>query len=214
MIRLIGIQRILAIVLLAALVVLLFLYTKFLMEPGIRITQAELSKNRGEIAEMRDNIDKLMQGMQLFQTQKDDFLYIESLGFFDDQNRVEARRRLNLMREESDLLSAKYTIKQARSIDNEQATEAGYKILNTEIDFTFEALDDGDIYNFIYLLNYGFPGLITIEKLTMAREKEITQPLLRKIGNGEYEPLVRGALKVSWITMVPDSAVETRGETQ
>lgn len=212
MVRLIGVRRILGILALAALLVLLFFYSNFLMKPGIQLSQQQLMKNKAEVSEMSNDIDKLTQGIELFTTQKDEFLSIKELGFFDPQDRVEARRRLNAMQEESRLLSAKYTIKQARSAKNEKAAAAGYKVLDTEIDFEFEALEDTDIYNFIYLLNYGFPGMVQIDALSLVRDVEITQPLLRNIGNGDYEALVTGSMRVSWITMVPDSSLSVQEE--
>ena len=213
MVRLIGIRRILAIVLLAAFLVILFLYNSVLMKPDIRQMQQELARSKAEVAEMGVNIDKLMQGIELFKSQESEFLQIQKFGFFDDQDRVEARRRLNLMQKESRLLSAKYTIMQAVDQENEKAQEAGYKEIATEISFELEALDDTDIYNFIYMLNYGFPGQVSITSLAMSREKEITQPLLRKIGVGETEPLVKAGLKVNWTTMIPDGTLSSvRGQ--
>lgn len=214
MIRLVGIRRIFAILLLLGLVVLLMSYTLVLAKPGLRKAQQELIKHKADIAEMTSNIDKLTQGIERFTTQKDYFEQIQKFGFFDPQNRVEARRRLNLMQKESRLLSAKYTIKQAIAAKSEKAAVANYKVLDTEIAFTFEALEDIDIYNFIYLLNYGFPGQIAIEELSISRDQEITQPLLRNIGIGDYEPLVKGELKVIWTTMVPEDSVADGGDQQ
>lgn len=207
MIRVIGLRRFLLLAFLGGFLVVLFLYGQYILQPELIQQQRRLSSNQSEVNEMKTNMDKLVKGISLFEEQKNKFNIVRQYGFFDQQNRVETRQRLNAMQKESRLLSAKYTIKQATTEESDIAKEAGYKILNTEISFVLASVEDLDIYNFIYLMNYGFPGQISIEELTISRDKEVTQPLLRQIGVGEAKPLVQANLKVSWRTMVVDESL-------
>ena len=214
MIRVIGLQRVLILVLLAVLLGALFFYGMFVLKPEIVREQRELALNQSKISEMTANMDKLVQGMELFTEQKEEFEVIQKYGFFDPQNRVLARQHLNLMQKESRLLSAKYTIKPAVTEKNKIALEAGYKVLNTDIEFILEAIEDLDIYNFIYLLNYGFPGQISIKELKISRDQEVTQPLLRQIGVGKATPLVKAVFLVNWRTMVADDSLSISSEEE
>jgi len=207
MIRIIGMQRFLLLLILGGMLAGLFLYDWYVLKPDLLKHQRELSANHSAINEMRTNMDNIVQGMALFEEQKSQFEDVRQYGFFDLQDRVATRKRLNAMQKESRLMSAKYTIKQAVIEEGGPAEEAGYKLLNTEIIFSLSGLEDMDIYNFIYLLNYGFPGQISIDSISISRDKEVTEPLLRQIGVGGSEPIVKANLKVRWHTMVEDKSL-------
>ncbi len=207
MIKVIGFKKALSLILLAFLLVVLAVYWLYALTPDIKKKQRQLAINSSEVSQMADNIDALIKGVDQFEQQKTVFEKIKKLGFFDPQNRPETRQRLSAMQKESRLLSAKFSISSAKTEKSEKATEAGYKILNTEIVLTLGAIEDADIYKFVYLMNYGFPGQITINQLNMTRDVEVTQPILRQIGVGESKPLVIAVLSVNWRTMVPDSSL-------
>lgn len=208
MIRAIGLQRFLILILLAGLTIFLLFVGSFTLKPDLENKQVELNRYRAEISEMTANIDQLASGMEQFEQQKSTFERVQGLGFFDPQNRQETRQRISAMQKESRLISAKFNIKPAVAEPNEKAKEAGYKIINTDMDFTLEAVEDSDIYNFVYLLNYGFPGQILIKEFGVHRDKEITQELIRKIGVEDPDPVVVvGRLVVNWRTMVPDQSL-------
>lgn len=212
----VGATKILSIVILAVVSGLIFLYTFQYLKPDLLKKTRSLQANDAEIGKMVTDLNDLKSGLEKFETQKQDFETIQKLGFFDSQNRVEAKTRIDIVQRESRLINAKYTIRPAENLSNDKVKEAGYKLLSTGIDFDLEAIEDADIYKFIYLLNYGFPGQIVIDGLDMSRDIEITQPLLRKIGVGQVEPIIKGRMNVRWLTMVPDEtlAVSTEGQVQ
>lgn len=214
MIRVIGYQKVLILLSLSVLLSFLFYYGGFILKPQIQKSQHELTKNTSEISEMTENMGKLVDGMSNFALQREEFELIQRTGFFEQQDRVEADQRLNAMQKESRLITARYSIKPATIDKNEIVKEAGYKILNTEIDLTLEALEDADIYKFLYLLNHGFPGHISIVDLKITRDKEVTQPLLRRIGVGDSTPIILAEIRVNWRTMVIDSDVKLSVEGQ
>lgn len=208
--RLIGFKRILGMLLLAVMLAFSFFYNNYIVSPAIDKQEKELAKNKAEVAEMTNTIDDLVRGIELFEEQRSEFEKLGEYKFFDPQDRVEAGRRISKMQEESRLMSAKYSLKAAETEDNEIAAKAGHKVLVTKINFRLEAIEDKDIYEFIYLLNYGFPGHIAISKLNVERKTEVTQPLLRQIGTGQVslQPLVSAGLDVEWRTMVPDTSLQ------
>lgn len=189
------------------LLLFLAIYWVYVLKPDIQDNKRQLAMNTSEVAEMNESLNDLMIGIEKFKQQKSVFEKVQKFGFFDSQNRPEARQRLVAMQKESRLLSTRFSIKSAEEEKNKKAKEAGYKILNTDIDLTLEALEDNDIYHFVYLMNYGFPGQILIKELTIKRDTEITQPVLRQVGLGESGPLVSAVLRVNWRTMVPDTSL-------
>lgn len=207
MIRVIGVQKFLAMVLCAVLFATLAGYWFYVLTPEIKEKKRRLALNTAEVNQMREDLNVLTQGLEQFKKQKTVFEKIQKRGFFDPQNRPETRQRINAMQKESRLLSARFSIDSAKTEVNEKATEAGYKILNTSIDFTLDAIEDTDIYNFIYLLNYGFPGQITIKRMVISRNIEVTEAVVRQINSPNPQPLVTAVVQLEWRTMVPDASL-------
>jgi len=213
MIKTIGYNKIVLIVILIACLAVTFLYNQNFLKPDLDKKNRALRANSSEISEMTDNLNKLSGDLQKFEKQKTDFERVQNLGFFDSQNRVEARQIITEIQKESRLLSAKYQINPAKSEDNKMAKEAGAKILTTDIRFDLEAIEDADIYKFVYILNYAFPGHLAINNFSMSREIDVTQPVLRKIGVGQAEAIVKASLAVTWKTMVPDEGLSVTGDS-
>lgn len=214
MIRVVGLKKVFLLFLLAMFLVVSFLYTSYSMKPTLSKTTVNLRNVKSDISEMQADMDALVEGLQKFERQKEQFEFVKNSGFFDPQNRVEIRNRFNVMQQESRLLSARYTISPAVTEDNQKAADAGYKVLNTKITFILEALEDVDIYKFLHLLNHGFPGHVSIENVTLSREKEITQPLLRKIGSGDFETLIQASVTATWRTMIPDPSISLSNDNE
>jgi len=207
MIKLIGYNKLLLIVLLLVCLIGAFLYNQSILKPSLDKKERVLRANSSEMSEMTTNLSELSGNLQAFEKQKIDFERVQNLGFFNSQNRVEAREFITAIQKESRLLSARYEIKPARSDENKMAKEAGAKVLTTDISFDLEAIEDSDIYKFIYILNYGLPGQVVINDFVLSRDKEITQPLLRKIGVGEAVAVVNASLNVTWNTVVLDETL-------
>jgi len=208
MVKTIGYNRFLFIAILALTLVALFFYTQYVQTPSLQKEKRKLSTVQSETSEMRNNVDRLRNQLDQFEKEKADFARVQSLGFFDGQDRIDAKQLITAIQNDSKLVNARYSIKPVKSVVTEKSREAGYKILATDIDFNLEAIEDADIYQFIHNLNYGFPGLITIKKFTLDRTGEITPVILRKIGTSGSEVLVKSQLNVSWYTMVADETLQ------
>jgi hypothetical protein len=68
---------------------------------------------------------------------------------------------------------------------------------------TIDALDDIDVYSFIYWMENAFPGHAAVTSLTLERKIDIDEVTLRQIGNGVPTVLVSANVAFDWSTMVP-----------
>ena len=212
MIKIIGIQRIAFLVCLAALLVGGVLLKYYILDPGNTKIERELRANESKLSTMRHNIVNLRSSLDKFSSQKKQFQKIRALGFFDAQDRVEVRTRVSLMQRESGLLSARYTVSPVEREESKKAEEVDRQVLYTEIVFDLEAMDDSDIYKFIHLLNYGFPGDVTVTNFSIGREGVLNYPTLRKIGSGGAVVLVKAKVNVEWRTMVSKDVVSIESQ--
>jgi len=212
MMKRIGAQKVFIIMLLITACGGFYFFNHQMLIPDIAKNEREARKLRSDLNEMTKNTNKLAQGIELFNEQRDKFEEIERNGFFNSQNRVEAREMLDAIQEETRIKGARYNIRAAEVESTRELKEAGYHILSTEINFELGAVNDSDVYEYIYLLNHGFPGMITITNLEITKIQEITQPLLRNIGlNAQYNPILSAKLDVEWRTMVPDASLSAQG---
>jgi len=213
MIQAIGFQRFLLVVILAVLAVGGYLLNSTVLSPQIAKQERQVRAEKSKLSKMTRDTNKLIEGIELFKKQKEIFSVVEKSGFFDDQNRVVARQRLDAIQRDSRLRTARYSISPAEDVTSPELKDAGYKILKSPIEFTLGAIDDSDIYRFTYLLNHGFPGQVVINNISMVKKQDLTQPLLRNIGLGaDYDALISATISAEWHTMVPDTSVVLEDE--
>lgn len=203
MIQILGAKRVitLSILLLVNLALGAGLY--YILVPQKTKTQMELRVAKSAVASRRDQIQTMQTEYQQIQEQKDLFGDLEKARFFTIQDRIEARRMIESIQQESKVLSAKYSIGAAEVQENEKASAAGYVILHSPISLNIEALDDIDIYSFVYWMENSFPGQVGVVAATLERKRDIDEVTLRQIGNGVPTVLVNATIDFDWNTMVP-----------
>jgi hypothetical protein len=208
MIGKIGYKRSLVILILAGVLGVLFVANEYLFKPKVLQSRQELNVAQGEISTLQGELDKMRADYTQFEKQKNFFDVITRVGFFSDQDRVLARERFDTMQKLSKIISAKYEIKAARILTKEVDPESGYVIMDSPIAIQLEAIDDLDIYRFIYFLNYGFPGHITIDNLMIERKEDVSPDTLRSIGTGNPRPMVAAKMDMHWRTMARKDTIK------
>ena len=197
----IGLKQTVLLVVLAAMTGAFYYYSYIHLAPAQRIVKTKVSVKQGEISTMRQEMTELKNGFNKFLDYKQKYDNIVSLGFFDDQNRLEAQKLIQLIQEKSRVISAKYAIRPLKQEDNERAEAADHNVVATEIDFNIDAVEDSDIYDFFFMLTQGFPGHIEVRNFSITKVADVTQPLLRKIGSGDPEAVVQGTISITWRTL-------------
>ena len=214
MMKSIGFTRSFIIILLAVFAGLCAFYIYNMATPKLSQLERELRSEKSDISKMTKDMDDLSKGLAQFEKEKEDFANVQNMGFFDEQDRAKTKNIIEAMQRDSRLLTARYSLSPARLVPEVRAKEAGYDLISTDIDFSLEAIEDADIYRFVYMLNYGFPGQLKINSLSIEREQEITQPLLRQIGVGQASPIVTAQLNVSWRSMLPKGQMPTDNQDE
>lgn len=207
MIKVIGTKRLALVVVFVLLNALLAAGLYMYFAPQSEQAERELRNMRNEIAHKRSETSRLRDDFDQIQEQRDFFERLEQAGFFTNQNRLVARRRIEDVQERTGVLSAGYNIGSGEVIRNADVQEAGHVILRSDINFTVSAMDDLEIYNFIFWLENVFPGHMMVESLQMRRSREINEAVLRRIGSGSPTVLVEADIRMVWRTMVPEDIV-------
>ncbi len=209
MIDKIGPKRTMTLGVLAGLLALFALLNYLVFLPKTEQTQNVLNGVQSETSTMQTEIEKMRADFIVAEKQKVFFDSIKRRGFFNNQDRVLARERFDTLQKLSKIISARYEIRAANIISDESADKTGYVVMESPIVVSLSAIDDLDVYRFIYYLNYGFPGHITIDNVTIERKLPVTSELLKLIGTGTPPEIITAKLDINWRTMAKKDEVLT-----
>lgn len=203
MIQVLGVKRVFTLVALVVVIAVLAGALYGVVIPQKEATERELRTTKAAVSARRAEIDVMQNEYQQIQEQKNLFGDLEKAQFFSTQDRVEARRVIEEIQAMSRVLSAKYAIGAADVRENTNIQTADHVILHSPVSMTVDALDDVDIFNFIYWMENAFPGHVAVTNMTLERKIDIDEVTLRQIGNGVPAVLVSASIGFDWSTMVP-----------
>jgi hypothetical protein len=203
MMKVLGLKRILTLAILLGLNAMLAITLYFFIIPGEDQTSTDLRSTRSAVEVKRGEIKILQTQYQEIQEQKTLFGDLDHSGFFGTQDRVEARRTIEAIQHESHVLSAKYNINAVAVKENPLAMESEHVLLQSPVSVKVDALDDMDVYSFLYWIENAFPGSIVITNVTIERKIDIDENALKSIGNGIPAALISANVDFAWSTFVP-----------
>lgn len=207
MIQLIGTKRLMIIAILAAICGVLGAITYLYLMPENQKLQSELQGVKSQIAQKRSDITRFRQEFDEIEAEKGRFQSLEALGFLTDQNRAAAHKRMAEIQSYSRVLAAKFDIDQVSVEVPETVQESDMVVLKSPVDITIEALDDADVYQFLYLLDNAFIGHSDIRSIELERILDLNEITLRQIGSGMPAVLVRAKVNFDWRTLVKKDLV-------
>ena len=207
MIKVLGTKRVLGLVFLVALNVALATGVYLYAVPEKGKKERELRRLTGQIATLISDIERMQVEFEQLEAQQEEFDQLKARGFFGNQGRRQAEQILERIQKEAGVISAVAGIQSGVVEDNEEAKKAEHKILKSPVTIHLEAMDDVDVYRYIYLLEKFFPGHVTIESVNMERLADVSGPVLRSIASGSNPKLIKAEIEMIWRTMIPASEV-------
>lgn len=207
MIKVIGAKRVailaVLVVLNAAVAALTYLY----MIPEEGASAKRLRTLRGENQTKSADIERMQIEFEQLGQQQDKFDKLKDDGFFKAQVRSVAKKLFKDIQDESRVVSAVAAVRAGTIEENSEAKKSNYKVLVSPVEIQIQAFDDGDVYNYLYILEQKFPGHLAIDQLKIERMKDISGPVLRAIATGANPVLVNANVKLAWRTMIPASQI-------
>lgn len=212
MIAQIGFKRLVLLLALAGLVGVCVFLNYVVFGPQQEESARTLANVRGEESALRTEIDQMRLDFETFEKRKETFDRLTRLGFFNDQDRLLARERFDSIQALSKVISARYEISPAVIVPApiEGLAETGFVLVKTPVVLKLTAIDDLDIYRFLYYLTYGFPGHISISQMVIDRTLPVTPTVLKQIGTGTPPDLVNASISVEWTTLTRKEAMEPK----
>lgn len=202
--EILGFKRIAGLAFGAGLNVLIAVFLYLYLIPSVDSRTSDLNGLRGEISSRNAETTGLKQEIEAFEGQKVAFETLKTQGFFSTQDRVMAREKIDELRNLSKLLSIHYKIEPATYASDNLIAKAKHVIVTSPLSVRLDAIEDKDIYRFLYLMDTVFPGHVSLEDLSVEKKMDATQPVLRQIGTGVPVVLVSGDAKFVWRTVIPE----------
>lgn len=207
MVSMLGPKRIMTISVLLCLNMLVASLVYLYLYPKQETLERDVMIARGTVATLGGEIDKIKIELEDLREQQRIFEALHEQGFFSLQDRQQADELITEIQQQSHVISALASVNAGTIEANEYAQKAGYKILRTPIEIEIKAIEDIDIYKYLYLLRRRMPGYISFDNVHLERRGELTGVILRGIASGEKPPLSLATVSAVWRTMVPDDSV-------
>ncbi len=225
MIKAIGFKRFVVLMILLATCGAVYFFNTSILSKQLLKSQGDLAVVQGEILNLQGELEKMKTDAEFFATRKEVYEKISNLGFFETQDRVQARQRFDAIQKLSKIVAARYKIRAASVMAKPEATEnqategavspaasENFSIIESPVAITLSAIDDLDIYRFIYFLNYGFPGHITITSVNIKKESEVSPETLKDIGLGNPPTLISASIDLTWRSMIPKTTMDSSSD--
>lgn len=207
MIGILGARRVILLLVLALFNAVMGALVYTYLVPEQEVQQRKLRQIRGEVSTLRGDISRMQVEFEQLELQKAEFQRLEADGFFKNQSRKQAENTFNAIQKKSGVNLAVASIEAGVVEDNKEAAKAKYKVLKSPMTVSIEAVDDVDIYHYLFLIENYFPGHVSVENLSIEREADISNTVLRGIASGVNPPLVKAQLDMVWRTMIPESEI-------
>lgn len=205
MINILGFKRVAILCALLAINCLILAGVYSYVSPEKSTKNNQLKIRKSEVAVLHADVDRMRVEFSMLEDQKSGFEALRKKGFFNKQGRREAELVLQEIQEKSGVTKAIASIAKGEFVENSDAEKANHRILESPISITIESLDDSDVYNYIRMLQEFFPGHLSINNMSLVREANVSEIVLRAISNGENPALVKADLQMTWRTMVSEA---------
>jgi len=210
MIQVLGIKRIIVLVILVAMNAALAAGVYMYVQPEKLKKQRQLSSMKSKVSQVRNDIDRIQVEFRQLEEQQEEFDRLKESGFFTKQERNKAQRIFEDIQTRSKVVSAVASIDRGSLEKNDESDKAEHVMLVSPVKVTIEALDDIDVFRYLYLLKQSFPGHMQLEKVNLERRGNITNPVLRSIVSGKNPELVKASIELTWWSMIPQTDVIDR----
>ncbi len=207
MIKVLGAKRILMLVMLLAINSALAAGVYVYFEPEKIKKERELRTLSGQNTGVQSDIERLQIEFDQLEEQQEQFDKLRDKGFIGTQDRRQAELLFAKIGKEAGVIKSVANVQAGTVEDNEEAGKAGHKILRSPILVEIKALDDIDVFRYIYLVEQFFPGHITIEYINLERTADVSGTVLRSIASGNNPELVKASMEIIWRTMIPEKDI-------
>lgn len=205
MIKLIGLQRLLILVVLLGLNAGLAAGFFLVVDPMKVEAQDKISSLDSQISTLRNKIVNVKAELKELKSKIPEYRAMEDEGFFQEQNRFLVGKVLEQYRAATKLIGFSFLVGEIEEINSVDAAKAGYRLINSSITVNqINAYLDTHVFALANIIDYAFPGRTRVKRIYVKRidpGEEIDNDTLDKICKGQALPLVEATVEFDWLSL-------------
>ncbi|MEA1938590.1 MAG: hypothetical protein U9N14_05830 [Pseudomonadota bacterium] len=206
MIKAIGVNRAILIVVLFSVNLIMGLVLTLALEPRRQALVHEYESLDSAKFNLLEQIDEIRNEIALLHEKGADYSVLGHRGFPMAQDRLAARRTLETFRARNRLSAIAFEMAPREVQNDDEATRAGLELEKTRIDVDMGAFLDVDIYRFVRDIQSEFPGLSRVDELRIDRVGGFDARMIENMRRGSTAGLVDSHLTFTWFNL-PESPV-------
>ncbi len=207
MMGVLGTKRVLTLSFLGILCAVMGAAVYLYLIPETMRQQSTLQGMKSQISTVESDITRMQVEFSQLAEQQSRFDALKRDDFFSSQSRRQAEVVFEQIQKQSGVVAAVVSVQPGVLKDDEEAAKAEHKILMSPITLKITALDDVDIFRYLYMVKRYFPGHVSLRKIKLERVAEVNGTILRSISSGSNPPLVQADVELLWQTMIPQKDV-------
>ena len=176
--------------------------------------KAELSQVQGERSRLQTEISELPLKHADLETSEKRYIALQQRGFFASQDRIEARTRINILRDQSKLYSISYKIEPLEIMENSSFSSETEQIVMSKVNVEIHSMTDLEALDFVERMQAEFSGLVVLKDLSLKRVGDASAENLQKLSKGEAVELVSGEASFAWYSIVPKASALSSPQSQ
>lgn len=203
----IGRKRFVLLVILAAICLgLAGIWQKVLL-PQHQQLSAELTQVQSARNQLRTEINELPGKHAILEANENRYTTLRDRGFFLNQDRIEARARMIILRQEADIYGITYKIEPIEQLEDNSFVSETDQIVMSKIEVELRSVTDLEALDFVERMQQEFSGLVVLKELTLERADDAVSPEnLQKLSKGEAVELVKGKASFDWYSIIPKAS--------
>ena len=166
-------------------------------------TKREFMQQQNQLREARTRLQKSGDEKEIIVRHLPDYQYLQSIGFVGDEQRLNWLEGLRISNQQTQLFGVQYQIGSQQAYAYADELETGQMALHQSVmKLDFQLLHEGDLMRFLTTLGKQGAGFFAVNQCKIER-----------VGTGgsiRFQPNLRAACEVSWITVRPNSPGEKK----
>ncbi len=213
-IALVGFKRFVVLVFLVVVTTTIAAFWHFQMKPQNLILLSEKNVADGDRKRLQADIRDLPDKYAKLVANEARFDVLAQRGFFAEQDRINARTRLDTLRSTAGLRGISYDIKPQEKVDHPQSYALNKELVRSSMSVEFKGLTDLEMRDFIKKMQNDFSGLVVVEKVEFEPKDELNSTNLRKLSQQELVDFITGTASFYWYSIIDKAVSPTSPQAQ
>ncbi len=170
----------------------------FYLRPEAVQLSVQIAEKRDAMLALQIQADSLKARIEENRKTRAEFEVLEKKGMFTEQNRLQAIRQLEELRQQHRITSLQYQILPAVMTQIGAQDASGISLVTSRIILNIRGFVDSDLVAFVEAMRLELPGHVVVEAFEINKLASPGAAMLTRIRSGAGADMVSGVVTLSW----------------